>query len=103
LKHHKQKEEIIQLVGQAVPATSDEEEDDTEAVFDLLTLLRHLNERYHWIEVLEERGCLQREGLGEALKDSMRSEAQGIVDRLVAQGVVMDDADIEAFCAGVSR
>jgi hypothetical protein len=99
LKHQKEKEEIMQLVNQATPAARNEEEDDTEAVFDLLALLKHLNERYHWIEVLEERGCLQREGLGDALKDSIRSEAQGIVERLVAQGVVLDDADIEAFCA----
>lgn len=94
LKHHKQEEEILELVSQA-PLDQGRE---VEEIFTLLDRLEHLNERSEKLEILEERNCFKTDELRDLLFESIQGEAQELVDRLSRAGVILHGEDLEALC-----
>jgi|LNFM01.2.fsa_nt_gb hypothetical protein len=94
IKHSKQKEEIMALLNE-VPVKRGS---DAEEVFNLLDLLKHLNERHEGLEILEERECFESDEVRKALFETLRGEAREIAAKLSESGVILEDGDIEAYC-----
>lgn len=99
IKHHKQKEEIMQLIEQA-PVDQGEV---SEEVFNLLDMIRQLTGRDLLIDVLGSRGCFGGEEVEEKLRESIRNEARPFLARLRELGVTLDDDDISAYCSVASE
>lgn len=69
-----------------------------EEVLNLLELIKYLKQRDAWIDILEARGCFEREETEVQLRELIRDEARSIFSRLAALGVILDDNDISAYC-----
>ena len=84
----------MELIEQAPAAKSGAGEE----VLNLLELMRHLKERDCWIDVLEAKGCFEREETVVQLRETIRIEARPIFNRLADHGVILNDSDISAYC-----
>lgn len=99
IKHQKQKEEIMELIEQAPM----DQLGDAEEVLNLLDMLKYLKERDAWIGILKARGCFQREEAEIQLREFIQGEARPIFTRLSDLGIILDEADVSAYCSGGSE
>lgn len=86
----------MELVSQA-PI---EQADDSEETLNLLDMLKHVNERYEGLEILEAGNCFASDAVQQALIGSVRQEAKEILALLEERGVILHNEDIVAFCRG---